>query len=162
MIKEVERTHHGNSRTKPHKRTPDQLTFRIPFINKIDNEIRRALDRHNIEARIVHPKPRTLLQLAEPKMEPKNDTQKPAQSNTPFAQGPMWSTRSRVNFAGSATLDPLCMPSTTERDNTSPLPKIKPRPSAMGVHYYRKRRSASYLVREVRSVREREREIQRE
>ena len=71
MIKEVERVHRGNSRTKPHKRTTDQLTFRIPFINnKIDNEIRRALDRHKIEARIVHPKPRTLLQLAQPKMEP--------------------------------------------------------------------------------------------
>ena len=71
MIKEVQRAHRGNSRTKPHKGTTDQLTFRIPFINnKVDNEIRRALDRHNIEARIVHPKPRTLLQLAQPKMEP--------------------------------------------------------------------------------------------
>ena len=71
MIKGVERAHRGNSRTKPHKRTTDQLMFHIPFINnKIDNEIRRVLDRHNIEARIVHPKLTTLLQLAQPKMKP--------------------------------------------------------------------------------------------
>ena len=57
-----------------------------------------------------------------------NATQKSAQSNTPIAREPMWSTKSRVNFVGSATLDPLCVPSTTERENTLPLPKIKPRP----------------------------------
>ena len=33
MIKEVQRAHRGNSRTKPHKGTTDQLTFRILFIN---------------------------------------------------------------------------------------------------------------------------------
>ena len=116
--------HRGNSRTKPHKRTTDQLTFRIPFINnKIDNEIRRALDRHNIEARIVLPNREPFYSWRSRKWNLQNATQKPAQSNTLIARGPMWSTKSRVNCVGSATLDPLCVPSTTERENTSPLPK---------------------------------------
>ena len=50
MIKEAQRAHRGNKRTKPHKRTTDQVTFRIPFINnKIDNEIRRALYTSKLE-----------------------------------------------------------------------------------------------------------------
>ena len=41
-IKEAQRMHRGNERTKRHKRTTDQLTVRIPFINnKIDNETRK-------------------------------------------------------------------------------------------------------------------------
>ena len=35
----------------------------------------------------------------------------------------MWFTKSRVNFAGSGTLDPLFVLSTTERENTSLPPK---------------------------------------
>ena len=71
MIKQVERAQGGNQWRKPRPRTTDQLTFRLPFIsNRVDREIRRALDRHRIEARLVHPKPRTLLQLAQPKVEP--------------------------------------------------------------------------------------------
>ena len=71
MIKQVERAQGGNKRRKPRPRTADQLTFRLPFIsNRVDREIRRALDRHQIEARLVHPKPRTFLQLAQPKVEP--------------------------------------------------------------------------------------------
>ena len=71
LVKQVERAQGGNQRRKPRPRTADQLTFRLPFIIKrVDREIRRALDRHRIEARLVHPKPRTLLQLAQPKVEP--------------------------------------------------------------------------------------------
>ena len=57
-----------------------------------------------------------------------NATQKPAQSNTPIAWGPMWFTKQRVNFVGNAMLDLLGVPSTTERSNASLPPKIKPRP----------------------------------
>ena len=48
-----------------------RITFRLPFINnRLNTEVRRALQRHNINARIVHPRPRTLLQLAQPKPQP--------------------------------------------------------------------------------------------
>ena len=87
-----------------------------------------TLNKHNIEARIVHPKPRTLLQLAQPKVNLQNATQKPAQSNTLTARGPMWFMKSRVNFVGNAMLYPPCVPSTAEQENTPFLPKIKRRP----------------------------------
>ena len=65
---------HKQKQNKPrrniNKRT-DQLVFKIPFIdNRFDKQIKRALFRNNIDARIVHPRPQTLLQLAKPKTGP--------------------------------------------------------------------------------------------
>ena len=50
------------------KKNDHQLTFRFPFIsNRLDTQIRGSLARNNIHARITHPRPRTLLQLAQPR-----------------------------------------------------------------------------------------------
>ena len=53
------------------RKTDESLTLRLPFIsNKFNTEVRRALRRYNINARLVHPRPRTLLQMAQPKPKP--------------------------------------------------------------------------------------------
>ena len=50
------------------KRTIKCPTLCLPFVsNRFDTEVRRSLIRHNITARIVHPRPQTVLQLAQPK-----------------------------------------------------------------------------------------------
>ena len=86
MIKQIERAQGGNQRRKPRPRNADQLTFCLPFIsNSVDRESRRALDRHRIEARLVHPKPRTLLQLALLKWNPRNVSQRNARLITSTA-----------------------------------------------------------------------------
>ena len=133
MIKQVERAQDGNKQRKPRPRTADQVTFRLPFIsNGVDKEIRRALDRHRIEARLVHPKPRTLLQLAQPKVEPPKCSQRNARLITSTAWRHMWSMRLRVNYARRLKLDPLCVLCTREQRNTSPRQRTRPKPQPWG------------------------------
>ena len=57
-----------NSAEKKRKNNDHELTFRFPFIsNRLDSQIRRSLARKNMNARITHPHPQTLLQLAQPR-----------------------------------------------------------------------------------------------
>ena len=50
------------------RRTIKCSTLCLPFVsNRFDTEVRRSLIRHNITAGIVHPRPQTILQLAQPK-----------------------------------------------------------------------------------------------
>ena len=54
-------------RSARHHRKDPPLTFRFPFINnQLNTQIRRSLARHKINARLIHPRPQTLLQPAQP------------------------------------------------------------------------------------------------
>ena len=65
-VDEIKRSTRNRTKTKTREKN-DQLAFRFPFIsNRLYTQIRRSLARNNISARIIHPRPQTLLQLAQP------------------------------------------------------------------------------------------------
>ena len=67
----IQRTIRNPRKNPRQEKGTNPLTFRLPFIsNRFDAEVRRALARHNINARIIHPRPQTLLQLAQPRTKP--------------------------------------------------------------------------------------------
>ena len=70
----IQRAIRNNCKNKPRRSThrkTSKLTFQIPFVNdQFDKQVKRALQRHHIDARVVHPGPQTLLQLAKPRTKP--------------------------------------------------------------------------------------------
>ena len=67
----VKRAFRKGTKPSTREKSNQQLTFRFPFISdRLDAQIRRSLECHNINARLSHPRPQTLLQLAQPRVQP--------------------------------------------------------------------------------------------
>ena len=142
MIQQAIRKPHPINTRDKRPRTDQPLTLRLPIIsNRLDTEIRRSLKRHNIDDRIVHTKPRTLLPLAQPRAPPTickllNCPVKQPRYSTPFVVYEVTCEICQATYIGS-TIRPL---HDRAKEHVAAAKK-RSRTSAVGEHYERHHRT---------------------